>query len=52
MREIGAADDMKQKMRDVSADVPLQTPEEIAEFMKNDFATNAELIKVAKVKLE
>ena len=52
IREIGAADDMKQKMREVSADVPLQTPEEIAEFMKNDFASNAELIKVAKVKLE
>ncbi len=39
-------------MREVSADVPLQKPEEIAAFMKNDFATNAELIKVAKVKLE
>jgi tripartite-type tricarboxylate transporter receptor subunit TctC len=52
MREIAASDDMKQKMREISADVPLQTPEEIATFMKNDFATNAELIKVAKVKPE
>ncbi|TNW54322.1 Bug family tripartite tricarboxylate transporter substrate binding protein, partial [Acinetobacter baumannii] len=42
MREIAATDEMKQRMREVSADVPLQTPEEIAAFMKNDFATNAE----------
>jgi tripartite-type tricarboxylate transporter receptor subunit TctC len=52
MREIAATDEMKKRMREVSADVPLQNPEEIAAFMKNDFATNAELIKVAKVKLE
>ncbi len=52
MLEITASADMKQKMREVSADVPPQKPEEIAEFMKNDFATNAELIKVANVKLE
>jgi tripartite-type tricarboxylate transporter receptor subunit TctC len=52
MVEIAASDDMKQKMREVSVDVPLQKPEEIAAFMKSDFATNAELIKVAKVKLE
>jgi hypothetical protein len=39
-------------MRDASVDIPLQKPEEIVAFMKSDFATNAELIKVAKVKLE
>jgi hypothetical protein len=43
---------MKQKMRDVSVDVPLQKPEEVAAFMKSDFASNAELIKIANVKLE
>ena len=52
MREIAATDEMRKKMTEISADVPLQTPEEIAAFMKNDFATNAELIKIAKVKLE
>jgi tripartite-type tricarboxylate transporter receptor subunit TctC len=52
MLEITATDDMKQRMREISADVPPQRPEEIAAFMKNDFATNAELIKIAKVKLE
>ena len=52
MLEIAAADEMKQRMREVSADVPLQKPEEIADFMKKDFATNAELIKIANVKLE
>jgi tripartite-type tricarboxylate transporter receptor subunit TctC len=50
--EIATSNDMKQRMREVSADVPLQKPEEIADFMKKDFATNAELIKVANVKLE
>jgi tripartite-type tricarboxylate transporter receptor subunit TctC len=50
--EIASTDEMKQKMRDVSVDVPLQKPEEIAAFMKSDFATNAELIKIANVKLE
>jgi tripartite-type tricarboxylate transporter receptor subunit TctC len=52
MLEIAASDEMKQRMREVSADVPLQKPEEIADFMKKDFATNAGLIKVANVKLE
>jgi tripartite-type tricarboxylate transporter receptor subunit TctC len=52
MLEITATDDMKRRMREISADVPPQKPEEIAAFMKNDFATNAELIKIAKVKLE
>jgi tripartite-type tricarboxylate transporter receptor subunit TctC len=52
MVEIASTDEMKQKMRDVSAAVPLQKPDEIAEFMKNDYATNAELIKIANVKLE
>jgi tripartite-type tricarboxylate transporter receptor subunit TctC len=50
--EIASTDEMKQKMREVSVDVPLQKPEEIAAFMKNDFATNADLIKIANVKLE
>ena len=52
MLEIANSDDMKQRMREVSADVPPQKPEEIADFMKKDFATNAELIKIANVKLE
>lgn len=52
MLEIAATDEMKKRMRDVSADVPLQKPDEIAAFMKADFALNAELIKTAKIKLE
>lgn len=50
--EIAAADDMKKRMREVSAEVPFQKPDEIAAFMKADFALNAELIKAAKIKLE
>ena len=52
MLEIAASDDMVKKMREVSVDIPLQKPDEIAAFLKSDFATNAELIKAAKVKLE
>ena len=37
-------------MRDASVDIPLQKPDEIAAFMKSDFATNAELIKVAALR--
>ncbi|RYE61845.1 MAG: tripartite tricarboxylate transporter substrate binding protein [Oxalobacteraceae bacterium] len=50
--EIAASDDMKKRMREVSAEVPLQKPDEISTFMKADFALNAELIKAAKIKLE
>jgi tripartite-type tricarboxylate transporter receptor subunit TctC len=50
--EIANTDDMKKRMRDVSVDVPLQSPDQIAAFWKSDFDTNAELIKVAKIKLE
>jgi tripartite-type tricarboxylate transporter receptor subunit TctC len=52
IREIAATDDMKQKMREISVSVPIQTPAEIAEFMKTDIAANAEVIKAANVKLE
>ncbi len=52
IREIAATDDMKQRMREISVAVPIQTPAQIADFMKGDAAANAEVIKAANVKLE
>jgi tripartite-type tricarboxylate transporter receptor subunit TctC len=52
IREIAASDDMKQRMREISVAVPVQTPTQIAEFMTGDVAANAEVIKAANVKLE
>ena len=50
--EIANTDDMKKRMREISVNVPLQTPAEMAAFLKSDFAANAEVIKAANVKLE
>lgn len=50
--EIAKTDDMQKRMRDISVVVPPQTPKEMAEFLKKDLASNAELCKAANVKLE
>jgi tripartite-type tricarboxylate transporter receptor subunit TctC len=50
--EVANSDDMKKKMREISVNVPTQTPAEIAAFLKTDLAANAEVIKAANVKLE
>jgi tripartite-type tricarboxylate transporter receptor subunit TctC len=50
--EIAKSDEMKKRMQEISVSVPLQTPEEMATFLKNDTAANAEVIKAANVKLE
>jgi tripartite-type tricarboxylate transporter receptor subunit TctC len=50
--EIAKTDDMKQRMREISVNIPIQTPAQIAEFMKGDIAANAEVIKAANIKLE
>ena len=50
--EIAMTDDMKKRMRDISVEMPIQTPKEIAEFLKKDLALNAELVKAANIKLE
>ena len=52
MIEIAKTDDMKAKMRAVNAFVPLQTPEEMAKDLAEDIKINAELIKVAEIKIE
>jgi tripartite-type tricarboxylate transporter receptor subunit TctC len=50
--EIAKTDEMKKRMREISVNVPLQSPAEMAAFLKSDFAANAEVIKAANVKLE
>jgi tripartite-type tricarboxylate transporter receptor subunit TctC len=50
--EIAATDEMKRKMREISVNVPLQKPVEMAAFLTADIAANGEVIKAANVKLE
>jgi tripartite-type tricarboxylate transporter receptor subunit TctC len=50
--ELAKTDEMKQKMREISVNVPPQTPAEMAAFLKADLAANAAVIKAANVKLE
>jgi tripartite-type tricarboxylate transporter receptor subunit TctC len=50
--EIAKTEDMKKRMREISVDVPIQTPEEVDAFRKKDFDSNATVIKVANIKLE
>ena len=50
--EIAKTDDMKTKMRAVNAFVPLQTPEDMAGHLIEDIKINAELIRMANIKID
>ena len=50
--EIAKSEDMIARMRSINTIVPLQTPEEMASTLVADTARNAEIIKVADIKLE
>jgi tripartite-type tricarboxylate transporter receptor subunit TctC len=52
VREISATDDMKVKLQAAGAAPVIQTPEEIAVFREQDSKAMAELIKIAKIKIE
>ena len=39
-------------MTKLSVDLPIQTPAEMAEFLKADIKRNTEVIKAANIKLE
>ena len=52
MIEIAKTDDMKAKMRAVNAFVPLQAPDDMAKHLAEDIRINAELIKVANIKID
>ena len=44
--------DMQATMTKLSVDLPVQTPAEMAEFLKSDIKRNTEVIKAANIKLE
>jgi tripartite-type tricarboxylate transporter receptor subunit TctC len=50
--DIAKSDEMKAKMRQVSAALRIQTRAEISKFLVDDMSANAELIKAASIKLE
>ena len=50
--EIAKTDDMIARMRAINVVVPPQTPEDMAKYLVEDTARNAELIKTANIKLE
>jgi tripartite-type tricarboxylate transporter receptor subunit TctC len=50
--EIAKTDEMKARMRQISVEVPLQTPSEVTQFLLEDTARNAAVIKAAGIKLD
>ena len=50
--EIAKSEDMIARMRSINTIVPVQTPEEVSQTLVADTARNAEIIKVADIKLE
>ncbi len=52
MVEIANSDDMKARMRALNVVLPVQTPDEMRKYLENDTRLNAEVIKVADIKLE
>jgi len=50
--EIARSDDMKARMLALSVVLPLQTPEETARHLEEDTRRNAEVIRIADIKLE
>jgi tripartite-type tricarboxylate transporter receptor subunit TctC len=50
--EIARGEEMKARMRAINVVVPIQTPQEIAKYLLEDTALNAEVIRVANIKLE
>ena len=50
--EIAGSDDMKSRMLALSVVLPLQTPEETGKHLEEDTRRNAEVIRIADIKLE
>lgn len=50
--EIAKSDEMKARMAAINTQVPIQTPDEVRDFLAADIARNGEVIKAANVKLE
>ena len=52
MIEIAKTDDMKAKMIAANVIVPVQTPEQMTEFLKDDIRRNLEVIKATNIKVD
>ena len=52
MIEIAKTDDMKSKMLQANVIVPVQTPEEMTAFLKDDIKRNLEVIKATNIKVD
>ncbi|MEZ0302054.1 MAG: Bug family tripartite tricarboxylate transporter substrate binding protein [Hyphomicrobiaceae bacterium] len=50
--EIARTDEMKARTRSINVVVPIQTPQEMAKYLIEDTARNAEVIRIANIKLE
>ena len=50
--EIAKSDEMKARMRDINVVVPVQTTAEMTQYLADDIAANAVVIKAADIKLE
>jgi tripartite-type tricarboxylate transporter receptor subunit TctC len=50
--EISKTAEMQAAMTKLSVDLPIQTPAEMSEFLKNDIKRNTDVIKAANIKLE
>ena len=50
--ELAATDEMKARMRSINVAVPLQSPQQMADYMTADNKRNAEIIKAAKITLD
>ena len=50
--EIAKTDDMKAKMLQANVIVPLQTPDEMTAFLKDDIKRNLEVIKATNIKVD
>lgn len=50
--EIAKSDEMKQRLFALHVALPIQTPAELAQFLVDDIARNAEVIKAANIKVD
>ena len=52
VRELASTEEMMRRMRAISVEVPLQTTEEMAKFLVEDYEANGKVIREANIKLE
>ncbi len=50
--EIAKTEEMQKRMREINVVIPVQTRQEMADYLANDIKANAEVIKAAKITLD